>query len=135
MLRRWSTSGLYLIIYLQDTEIILFIIIKINLHKEWIMKLNEVIEELLLGYSQLDEVVDRTAQRMDKPEDKLNKINTTNNDIKNLLELIRRAREDREWKIDGLTFENINIETVLGGIGIGKLSSNETNYSEFNEVI
>lgn len=103
--------------------------------------MNEVIEDLLLGYSQLDEAVDRTAQKMDKSEEKFNKIantnkiNNTNNDTKNLLELIRRAREDREWNTDGLSFENINIDTVLGGIGIDKLSNKETNYLESNEVI
>lgn len=36
------------------------------------------------------------------------------NDVSNLVEFIRRARDERVWSIDGLQFYEINYEDLFG---------------------
>lgn len=37
-------------------------------------------------------------------------------DLKNLLEVIRRAREDKLWSVDGLEFKTILFEDIFGKV-------------------
>lgn len=67
----------------------------------------ECLSEVMKKYREHDFTVDLLAEP-------LQKISHLEDDIKNMLEFIKRARENKDWCVDGLTFYNITKEDLLG---------------------
>ncbi|XP_050306558.1 uncharacterized protein LOC126743492 isoform X3 [Anthonomus grandis grandis] len=92
---------------------------KVRLQSEWIKNLIQQNEMLVKAVQELEieatERVQHLEEKLQKSAESLcQKISHLEDDIKNVLEFIRRIREDGKWNTDGLFFYNITRDELLG---------------------
>ncbi|RZC42884.1 hypothetical protein BDFB_003218 [Asbolus verrucosus] len=93
--------------------------LKLKLQERWIKDLTEQTEMMAKIVKELEE---EATARVRMLEDKLRqtskaayeKVFYVENDLKNLLEFIRRIRDDCKWSIDGLQFYDVTYNDLFG---------------------
>ncbi|XP_063931933.1 golgin subfamily A member 6-like protein 24 isoform X2 [Zophobas morio] len=93
--------------------------LKLKIQKRWIDDLTEQTQMMARIVKELE---DEATSRVRMLEDKLRqtsksayeKVFYLENDLKNLLEFLRRVRDDKKWSIDGLRFYDVTYKDLFG---------------------
>ncbi|XP_044268218.1 myosin-10-like isoform X2 [Tribolium madens] len=93
--------------------------LKLKIQRRWI---DDLTEQTQMMAKIVKELEDEATTRVRMLEDKLRqtsksayeKVFYLENDMKNLLEFIRRIRDDRKWSIDGLQFYDVTYKDLFG---------------------
>lgn len=95
--------------------------LKYPVYQEWVKDLIEQNKNLI---ESLDELEKEACNRLTLLESKLqkdilnfgteNRYQQIENDIKNLLEIIHRAQNQKKWCTNGLTFNTLTLEDIFG---------------------